>query len=141
MHTSREDHTSEYRLTEKDMEGDLDTTVREEELDSKGKPLIDWVKPVEWLLPNAETYEEWEEDEIDKDVEIIDLYDSGDENGNDSEDSDEVYGEEELGMETDESEGEYDDEDEGEDEQDESDGGRRKNILSHSLSLRMKMLI
>jgi len=108
------------------MEGDLDTTVHEEELDAKGKPLIDWVKPVEWLLPNAETYEEWEEDEIDKDVEIIDLYDSGDENGNGSEDSDEVYGEEELGMETDESEGEYDDKDEGEDEQDGSDGGEEE---------------
>ena len=113
------------------MKGDLDTTVHEEELDAKGKPLIDWVKPVEWLLPNAEAYEEWEEDEVDKDVEIIDLYDSEDENGNGSEDSDEVYGEEELDMETDDSEGEYDDdeedeyddeEDEGEDEKDGSEG-------------------
>jgi len=48
--------TSEYRLTEEDMEGDLDTTVQEDELDEGGRPLIDWVKPVEWLLPNAEVY-------------------------------------------------------------------------------------
>ena len=44
---SAEDSTSEYRLTEEDMEGDLDMTVREDELDEKGRPLIDWVKPVE----------------------------------------------------------------------------------------------
>jgi len=58
--------------------------------------LIDCVKPVEWLLPNAEVYEEWEEDEEDEDVDFIDLYESGDEGGNGSEDSDEVYGEEEI---------------------------------------------
>jgi len=29
------------------MEGDLDMTVREDELDEKGTPLIDMVKPVE----------------------------------------------------------------------------------------------
>jgi len=52
-----DDSTSEYRLTEKDMEGDLDMTVREEELDEECRPLIDWVRPVEWLLPNAEVYE------------------------------------------------------------------------------------
>jgi len=74
----------------------LDMTVREDELDEKGRPLIDWVKPVEWLLPNAEVYEEWEEDEGDEDVDFIDLYESGDEGGNGSEDSDEVYGEEEI---------------------------------------------
>ena len=53
-----EDSTYEYRLTEQDMEGDLDMTVREDVLDQKGRTLIDWVKPVEWLLPNAEVYEE-----------------------------------------------------------------------------------
>jgi len=56
------------------MERDLDMTVREDELDEKGRHLIDWVKPVEWLLPNAEVYEEWEEDEEDEDVDFIDLY-------------------------------------------------------------------
>jgi len=35
--------------------------------------LIDWVKHVEWLLPNAEVYEQWEEDEKDEDVDFIDL--------------------------------------------------------------------
>ena len=85
-----EDSTSEYRLTEEDMEGDLDMTVREDELDEKCSPLIDWVKPVEWLLPNAEVYEEWEQDEEDEDVDFIDQYESGDEGGNGSEDSDEV---------------------------------------------------
>jgi len=44
-------------------------------------------------LPNAEVYKEWEEDE---EVDFIDLYESGDEGGNGSEDSDEVYGEEEI---------------------------------------------
>jgi len=65
-----DDGTCEYRLTEEDMEGDLDMTVREDELDEKGRPLIDWVNPVEWLLPNAEVYgeEEIEEDD-DEDVE------------------------------------------------------------------------
>jgi len=91
-----EDSTSEYRLTEKDREGDLDMTVREDELDEKDRPLINWVKPVEWLLPNAEVYEEWEEDEEDEDVDFIDRYESRDEGGNGSEDSDEVYGEEEI---------------------------------------------
>jgi len=85
-----EDSSSQYRLTEKDMKGDLDMTVQEDELDEKGRPLIDWVKRVEWLLPNAEVYEEWEEDEKDEDVDFIDLYESGDEGGNGSEDSDEV---------------------------------------------------
>jgi len=78
------------------MEGDLDMTVGEDELDEKGRPLIDWVWPVEWLLPNAEGYEEWEEDEEDEDIDFIDLYESVDEGGNGSEDSDEVYGEEEI---------------------------------------------
>jgi len=91
-----EDSTSDSRLTEEDMEGDLDMTVREDELDEKARLLIDWVKPVEWLLPNAEVYEEWEEDEENEDVDFIDLYESGDEGGNGSEDSDEVYGEEEI---------------------------------------------
>jgi len=42
-----DDGTSEYRLTEENMEGDFDMTVGENELDEKGRPLIDWVKPVE----------------------------------------------------------------------------------------------
>jgi len=88
--------TSEYRLTEEDMEGDLNMTVREHERDERGKPLIDWVKPDECLLPNAEVYKEWGEDEQDDDVNFINLYESGDEGGNASEDSDEVYGEEEI---------------------------------------------
>jgi len=54
MPIGRGDSTSEYRLTEKDIEQDLDMTVREDQLNEKGRPLIDWVKPVEWLLPNAE---------------------------------------------------------------------------------------
>jgi len=96
MPIGRADITSEYRLTEEDMEGDLDMTVREDELDEKCRPLIDCVKPVEWRWPNAEVYEEWEEDEEDQDVYFIDLYEAGDEGGNGSEDSDEVYGEEEI---------------------------------------------
>ena len=77
-----DDCTSGYRLTEEDMEGDLDMTVREDEFDEKRRPLIDWVKPVECLLPNAEVYKEWEEDEEDQDVDFIDIYESGDEGGN-----------------------------------------------------------
>jgi len=91
-----EDSTSEYRLTEEDMQAELNMTVQEDELDEKSTPLIDWVKPVEWLLPNAEVYEEWEEDEADEDVDFIDVYECGDEGGNGSGDSDEVYGEEEI---------------------------------------------
>ena len=91
-----EDSTSEYRLTEEDMEGYLDMTVREDEREETCRPLIDWVKPVEWLLPNAEVYEEWEKYEEDEDVDFVDLYESGDEGGNGSEDSDKVYGEEEI---------------------------------------------
>ena len=97
-----EDSNSEYRLTEKDMEGDLDLTVREEELDEKGRPLIDMVKPVAWLLPNAEAYEEWEEDDEAEDVDFINLYESGDKGDNGSEDSDKVYGEEEIDEDDDE---------------------------------------
>jgi len=94
MPISGEDSTSEYRLTGKEMEGDLDMTVREDELDEKGRPLIDWMKPVGWLLLNAEIYKEWEEDEEDEDVDCIDVYGSRDEGGNGSEDSDAVYGRE-----------------------------------------------
>ena len=91
------DHfTSEYRLVEEDMEGDLDMTVREDELNEKGRPLFDWVKPVAWLLQNAELYQEWEEDEEDEDGDFINLYESADEVGNGSEDSDKVYGAEEI---------------------------------------------
>jgi len=90
-----EDSTSEYRLMEEDMEGDLDMTVREDELDEKGTPLIDRVKHVELLLPNAEVYEQWEDDKENDDVDFIDLYESGNKGGNGSEDSDEVCVEEE----------------------------------------------
>jgi len=41
MTTGGEDRTSEFRLTSEDMERDLDMTVREDELDEKGRPLID----------------------------------------------------------------------------------------------------
>ena len=64
------------------MEGDLDMTVREDELDEKGQHLIDWVKPVGWLWPNAEVYEAWEVDGEDEDVDLIDLYASGNAGGN-----------------------------------------------------------
>jgi len=84
MPICRDDGTSEYRLMEEDMEGDLDMTVREDELDEGVRPLIDWVKPVEWLLPNAEVYQEGEEHEEDEDVDFIDLYESCDEGGNGS---------------------------------------------------------
>jgi hypothetical protein len=96
-------------------------TVREEELDEMGRPLIDWVKPIEWLLPNAEVYEEWEEDEEDEDVDFIDLYESADEDGNGSEDSDGVYGEEEG--DTEEEEGGDTEEEEGGDTEEEEEGG------------------
>jgi len=58
--------------------------------------LIDWVKPIEWLLQSAEVYEEWEKDKEDEDVDFIDIDESGDKGGNSSEDSDVVYGEEEI---------------------------------------------
>ena len=41
MPVGGDDGTTEYRLMEEDMEGDLDLTVREDELDEKGRPLID----------------------------------------------------------------------------------------------------
>ncbi|PUU81092.1 hypothetical protein B9Z19DRAFT_1122614 [Tuber borchii] len=79
MPTSGEDHTSEYRLTLGEMEGDLDM-----------------VKPVEWLLPNAEGYDEGEEDKEDQYVDFIDLCESDEEDGNVLEESDEIYGEERI---------------------------------------------
>jgi len=54
------------------------------------------VKLVEWLLLNERVYKVREEDEEDEDGNFIDLYESGDECGNGSEDTDEVYGEEEI---------------------------------------------
>jgi len=61
-------------------------------------------------LPNAEVYEEWEENEEYEDVDFIDLYGSGNEGGNGSEDSDEVYGEEDIDEDHDEDvEGEQED--------------------------------
>jgi len=36
-----EDSTCEYRLTEEHMQRDLDMTVREDQLEEKGRPLID----------------------------------------------------------------------------------------------------
>jgi len=103
------------------MEGDLDMKVREDEVDEKSSPLIAWVKPVEWLLPNAEVYQEWDEDEEDEDIDCIDLYESGNEGGNGLEDSDEVYREEEIDEDDKEDvEGEQDDM---EGEQEEVEGG------------------
>jgi hypothetical protein len=136
MTTGGGDLTSEYRLTAEDMEGDLDMTVREDEFDEKGRPLIDWVKPVEWLLPNAEVYEEWEEDEENQDVDFIDLYESGEENGNGSEDSDEIYGEETIYEE------EEDESDDGDDDNDDDynndeylkEVGEEQGDSSHSIS-------
>src|SRR5437588_6170300 len=122
MPTAAEDRTSDFRLTERDLEGDLDMTVREEEVDEMGRPLIDGVKPIEWLLPNAEVYEEWEEDEEDEDVDFIDLYESAGEDGNGSEDSDGVYGEEEG----DTKEGGGDTEEEGGGIEEEEGGGGRE---------------
>jgi len=102
MPISRENNTSEYRLMEEDMEGDLDIMVQEDELDEKGRHLIDWVKHVEWLVPNVEVYKEWEEDADDEDVDFINIYESGDEGGNGPEDSDEVCGAEEIDEDDDE---------------------------------------
>ena len=136
MTTGGEDRTSEFRLTAEDMEGDLDMTVREDELDEKGRPLIDWVKPVEWLLPNAEVYEEWEEDEEDQDVDFIDLYESDEEDGNSSEDSDEIYGEEKIYEEEDnDKEEDNDDDDDYDNDQYLKDVGEAQDQSSHSLSL------
>jgi len=105
------------------MEGDLDMPVEEDELNEKSRPLIDWVKPVDWLLRNAEVYEKWEEDEHDEAVDFIDLYESGDEGGNGSEDSDEVYGEEEIDEDEDEVvEGEEDDDKDAEGEVEDMEG-------------------
>ncbi|PUU76140.1 hypothetical protein B9Z19DRAFT_1130189 [Tuber borchii] len=79
MPTRGEDRTSEYQLTAKDMDRVLDMTVREDELDEMGRPLIVWVKPVEWLLPHGEgeemIYEEEEEEEEEMDD---DGYDNND---------------------------------------------------------------
>jgi len=136
MTTGGEDRTSEFRLTAEDMEGDLDMTVREDELDEKGRPLIDWVKPVEWLLPNAEVYEECEEEEEDQDVDFIILYESDEEDGNSSEDSDEIYGEEKIYEEEDNDEKEDNDNDyDYDNDQYLKDVGEAQDQSSHSLSL------
>ncbi|KAG0636154.1 hypothetical protein HOY80DRAFT_1055247 [Tuber brumale] len=69
MPTHTEGSTSEYRLTEDDLKGDLNTMVKEEELDS------------------------WKYDE-DEEVDLINHYESADDTGNISEDSDDrVYNE------------------------------------------------
>ncbi|KAG0636534.1 hypothetical protein HOY80DRAFT_1088330 [Tuber brumale] len=94
MLTDTTDHTSDFLLMERDIEADLDMTVLEEELNKKGRPLINWVKPIEWLLLNAEIYEEWEEGEEDEDDDFVDLYGSAHRDGNSWEDSDRVYREE-----------------------------------------------
>ncbi|PUU82447.1 hypothetical protein B9Z19DRAFT_1120778 [Tuber borchii] len=134
MPTGREDRTSEYQLTMEDMDGDLDITVQENKLDEKGRPLIDWVKPVEWLLPNAEVYEEWEKDEEDQYVDFIDLYESDEEDGNGSEDSDEIYGEEMIyEEEKKEEEEEMDNDSDNDNDDDYHDDGEREQS-SHSLS-------
>jgi len=140
MTTGEEDRTSEFRLPAEDMEGDLDMTVQEDELDAKGRPLIDWVKPVDWLLANAEVYEGWEEDEEDQDVDFIDLYESDEEDGNSSEDSDEIYGEEKIYEEADNNEEEDNDNDNDYDNDYDNDHylkdvGEAQDQSSHSLSL------
>ncbi|PUU77799.1 hypothetical protein B9Z19DRAFT_1065567 [Tuber borchii] len=78
------------------------------------------------LLPNAEVYEKWKEDEDDQDIDFIDLYESDEEDGNGSEESDGIYGEgiiykeeEELEEETD-----YDGDDDNNDNY--HDGGERE---------------
>jgi len=136
MTTGGEDPTSEFRLTAEDMEGDSDMTVREDELDQKGRPLIDWVKPVEWLLPNAEVYEEWEKDDKDQDVDFIDLYESDEEDGNSAEDSDEIYGEEKIYEEEDnDKEEDNDDDNDYDNDQYLKDVREAQDQSSHSLSL------
>ncbi|PUU72836.1 hypothetical protein B9Z19DRAFT_1069456 [Tuber borchii] len=90
MPTGGEDCTSEYQLTAEDMEGDLDMRVQEDELNEKA------------------VYEKWEEDEEDQDVDFIDLYESDEEDGNSSEDSDRIYGEEMIYKEEEEEEEETD---------------------------------
>ena len=58
MHICGDNATSESRLTQNEMEGDLYLRVQDEGLDEREGPVIVWVTPVEWLLPNAEVYEE-----------------------------------------------------------------------------------
>ncbi|PUU80000.1 hypothetical protein B9Z19DRAFT_1124330 [Tuber borchii] len=131
--TGGEDRTSEYQLTAEDMEGDLDMTVGEDELNEKYSPLIDWVKPVGGLWPNVEVYEEWKEDEEDQDVDFMDLYESDEEDGNGSEDSEEIYGEEMIYEEEEQEEEEIDDNgDNNNDDEYNNDGDGDRS--SHSLS-------
>ncbi|KAG0635065.1 hypothetical protein HOY80DRAFT_1058160 [Tuber brumale] len=54
----------------------------EEEHDARGRPLMD----------QAEIYEDWEEDDEDKDVAFFNLYESADDASDVSEDSDGIYG-------------------------------------------------
>ncbi|KAG0643485.1 hypothetical protein HOY80DRAFT_997743 [Tuber brumale] len=77
MLTAAADCTSDFWLTEHYIKGDLDMTVREEELNEK------------------KVYEDWGEGEEDEDVDFVDLYRSASRDGNGSEDSDRIYGEEE----------------------------------------------
>ncbi|PUU82485.1 hypothetical protein B9Z19DRAFT_1061793 [Tuber borchii] len=79
MPTGREDRTSEYQLTAEEIEGDLDMTVPEDELDEK---------------------------------DFIDLYECDEEDGNGSEDSDRIYGEEMIYEEEEEEVKEADDDSE-----------------------------
>ena len=122
MPIGEDNSTYEYRLTVENMEEDLDIMIQEDELNKKGSPLIDWVKPVEWLLSNAKVYEKWEEneqDEEDEDNDFIDLYESGNEDGNCSDDSDdEVYGEVDIGKNNEKMEGNQDHYEEGEQNED-----------------------
>ncbi|KAG0644773.1 hypothetical protein HOY80DRAFT_1027554 [Tuber brumale] len=84
MLTATEECTSEFQLVEGDRESDLD------------------IMPIEWLLPNAEVSEEWEEGEEDKDVDLVNLCRSADRDSNGSEDSDGIYGEKDVDMEDEE---------------------------------------
>jgi len=102
MSIGGDNSTTQQRMTGENMEGDLDMTVRVDKLDEKGTPLIHSVKHFQLHLRNAEVYEEWEQDAEDEDVNCIDIYESGEEGGKGSEDSDEVHGEEEIDEEDDE---------------------------------------
>ncbi|PUU81097.1 hypothetical protein B9Z19DRAFT_1122624 [Tuber borchii] len=61
-----------------------------------------------WPLPDAEVYVKWEDDEDTQNVDFMDLYESDKEDGNGSEDSDKIYGEEMIYKEEEEEEEETD---------------------------------
>ncbi|PUU80010.1 hypothetical protein B9Z19DRAFT_1124246 [Tuber borchii] len=88
--------------------------VREDELDEKRRLLIDWVKAVEWHF--------------------IDLYESAEEDGNCSENSDGIYGEEMI-YEEEEEEGEEETVHDGDDDNNDNyHADRERELSSDSLS-------